>query len=169
MGMGGASSALASRVVCLEKAFSAAALHRPTLQRASASLHLRSITHSPPTESFKRAWQSSTSHEFLLPPLRRNGSPAVRRYSGGVRAEAGDVALASTAAKASKKEQKKGKGQSEATKVTPKSEDFSQWYLDIIREAELADYGPVRGTMVIRPYGYGIWEAIQASLTNTAT
>lgn len=77
------------------------------------------------------------------------------------------MALASPAAKQSKKEVKKGKGQSEATKVTPKSEDFSQWYLDIIREAELADYGPVRGTMVIRPYGYGIWEAIQVRRQRT--
>ena len=41
---------------------------------------------------------------------------------------------------------------------------FRRWYLDVIREAELADYGPVRGTMVIRPYGYGIWEHIQAWL-----
>ena len=38
------------------------------------------------------------------------------------------------------------------------------WYLDVIREAELADYGPVRGTMVIRPYGYGIWEHVQSWL-----
>ncbi|KAK1296730.1 hypothetical protein QJS10_CPB15g02162 [Acorus calamus] len=45
--------------------------------------------------------------------------------------------------------------------ITPRSADFSAWYLDVIREAELADYGPVRGTMVIRPYGYAIWEAIQ--------
>ena len=34
-------------------------------------------------------------------------------------------------------------------------------YLDVIREAQLADYGPVRGTMVIRPYGYALWEGIQ--------
>ncbi|CAF2378947.1 unnamed protein product [Brassica napus] len=45
--------------------------------------------------------------------------------------------------------------------VTPRSQDFSAWYLDVIASAELADYGPVRGTMVIRPYGYAIWEAIQ--------
>ncbi|KAJ3707269.1 hypothetical protein LUZ61_010974 [Rhynchospora tenuis] len=45
--------------------------------------------------------------------------------------------------------------------VTPRSVDFSAWYLDVIANAELADYGPVRGTMVIRPYGYAIWEAIQ--------
>ncbi|KAK9843430.1 hypothetical protein WJX81_002046 [Elliptochloris bilobata] len=48
--------------------------------------------------------------------------------------------------------------------VTPKSEDFSRWYLDLVREAELADYGPVRGTMVIRPYAYALWEAIQGDL-----
>lgn len=45
--------------------------------------------------------------------------------------------------------------------VTPRSQDFSRWYLDVIALAELADYGPVRGTMVIRPYGYAIWEFIQ--------
>lgn len=48
--------------------------------------------------------------------------------------------------------------------VTPRSVDFSAWYLDVIASAELADYGPVRGTMVIRPYGYAIWEAIQEYL-----
>ena len=48
--------------------------------------------------------------------------------------------------------------------VTPRSQDFSRWYLDVVREAQLADYGPVRGTMVIRPYGYGIWENIQGWL-----
>lgn len=45
--------------------------------------------------------------------------------------------------------------------ITPLSQDFNAWYLDVIANAELADYGPVRGTMVIRPYGYAIWEAIQ--------
>ncbi|KHN03671.1 Proline--tRNA ligase [Glycine soja] len=48
--------------------------------------------------------------------------------------------------------------------ITPRSQDFNAWYLDIIANAELADYGPVRGTMVIRPYGYAIWEAIQEYL-----
>ncbi len=42
--------------------------------------------------------------------------------------------------------------------VTPKSEDFSRWYLDIVRRTELADYTPVKGCMVIRPYGYALWE-----------
>jgi len=45
--------------------------------------------------------------------------------------------------------------------VTPKSVDYSRWYLDVVREAELADYGPVRGTMVIRPYAYAMWENVQ--------
>jgi len=45
--------------------------------------------------------------------------------------------------------------------VTPKSEDFNRWYTDVITKAQLADYGPVKGTMVIRPYGFGIWEAIR--------
>nr|KAJ0225289.1 hypothetical protein LSAT_V11C100045930 [Lactuca sativa] len=43
----------------------------------------------------------------------------------------------------------------------PRSQDFNVWYLDVISQAELADYDPVRGTMVIRPYDYAIWEAIQ--------
>lgn len=44
------------------------------------------------------------------------------------------------------------------------SEDFNQWYTDIIQEAQLADYSPVKGTMVIRPYGYALWEHIQSYL-----
>ena len=46
------------------------------------------------------------------------------------------------------------------------TEDFNQWYTDVIQEAELADYSPVKGTMVIRPYGYAIWENIQKYLDN---
>jgi len=48
--------------------------------------------------------------------------------------------------------------------ITPQSEDFSAWYLDVVRKAELADYTPVKGCMVIRPYGYAIWELIQKDL-----
>jgi len=44
------------------------------------------------------------------------------------------------------------------TAITSQNEDFSQWYVDVIRKAELADYAPVRGCMVIRPYGFRIWE-----------
>jgi len=49
-------------------------------------------------------------------------------------------------------------------KITLKSDDFSKWYGEIIRKAELADYAPIKGMMVIRPYGYSIWENIQSSL-----
>ena len=48
--------------------------------------------------------------------------------------------------------------------ITPRAEDFSQWYLDIVQKAELADYSPVRGCMVIRPNGYAIWEKMQQAL-----
>ena len=48
--------------------------------------------------------------------------------------------------------------------VTPQSEDFSAWYNEVVLRAELADRGPVKGTMVIRPYGYRIWELLQAEL-----
>ena len=45
--------------------------------------------------------------------------------------------------------------------ITPKSEDHSKWYTDVITKAELADYGPVKGTMVIKPYGFAIWELVK--------
>ncbi len=48
--------------------------------------------------------------------------------------------------------------------ITPRSEHFSRWYTDVVRRAELADYTPVKGCMVIRPYGYAIWELMQQSL-----
>src|SRR5687767_8416888 len=50
------------------------------------------------------------------------------------------------------------------TEITKRSEDFSRWYLDVVRRAEMADYSPVKGCMVIRPYGYAIWEHIQRLL-----
>lgn len=48
--------------------------------------------------------------------------------------------------------------------VTPRSEDYSRWYTDVVQMAELADYAPVKGCMVIRPYGYALWEAIREGL-----
>lgn len=50
------------------------------------------------------------------------------------------------------------------TEITPRSQDFSRWYIDVVLRAELADYSPVKGCMVIRPYGYAIWELIQQEL-----
>ena len=48
--------------------------------------------------------------------------------------------------------------------IARKSENFSQWYTDVVRKAELADYSPVRGCMIIRPYGYALWENVQRAL-----
>jgi prolyl-tRNA synthetase len=59
---------------------------------------------------------------------------------------------------------KKPETDSFVTEITPRSQDFSKWYLDVVRKAELADYSPVKGCMVIRPYGYAIWELIQQAL-----
>ena len=51
-----------------------------------------------------------------------------------------------------------------AQKITPRAKDFSEWYNDVIMQAELADYSPVRGCMVIRPHGYRVWELMQSAL-----
>ena len=48
--------------------------------------------------------------------------------------------------------------------ITDMNVDFAKWYTDVITKTELVDYGPVKGTMVIRPYGYAIWENIQNEL-----
>lgn len=53
---------------------------------------------------------------------------------------------------------------SDEKKLTSRAEDFSAWYTDLVLRAELADYSPVRGCMVIRPDGYGIWERMQRAL-----
>lgn len=51
-----------------------------------------------------------------------------------------------------------------AAKLTPRSEDFSRWYNEVVQRADLADYAPVRGCMVIKPYGYTLWENIKEGL-----
>jgi prolyl-tRNA synthetase len=53
---------------------------------------------------------------------------------------------------------------SKQEKITPREKDYNQWYLDVIQAAELADYAPVKGCMVIRPNGYAIWENVQRLL-----
>ncbi|AOG60122.1 prolyl-tRNA synthetase [Spiroplasma helicoides] len=45
-------------------------------------------------------------------------------------------------------------------KITPRDEDFAQWYTDVVKNANLVDYGPVKGTLIFKPYGYAIWENI---------
>jgi prolyl-tRNA synthetase len=51
-----------------------------------------------------------------------------------------------------------------AKNITPRDTDYSQWYLDIVKEAQLAEHSPVRGCMVIKPTGYALWENMQAEL-----
>ena len=51
-----------------------------------------------------------------------------------------------------------------ATKVTPRSEDYSRWYTDVVQMGDLADYSPVKGCMVIKPHGYELWENVKAGL-----
>jgi prolyl-tRNA synthetase len=51
-----------------------------------------------------------------------------------------------------------------AERITPRSESYSDWYVDIVLQAQLADYSPVKGSMVIRPRGYALWERIQRGL-----
>ncbi|TMJ09755.1 MAG: proline--tRNA ligase, partial [Bacillati bacterium ANGP1] len=52
----------------------------------------------------------------------------------------------------------------EASQIPKKDENFSEWYTAVALKAELADYSPVRGFMAIRPYGYALWEGMQAWL-----
>ena len=55
-------------------------------------------------------------------------------------------------------------GRSMAEKITPRDKDYSQWYVDIVLKARLADYSPVKGCMVIRPRGYALWERMRDTL-----
>jgi prolyl-tRNA synthetase len=48
--------------------------------------------------------------------------------------------------------------------ITPRSQDYSQWYLDVVLKADMADYGPVKGCMIIKPYGYAVWEHMQRDM-----
>jgi prolyl-tRNA synthetase len=51
-----------------------------------------------------------------------------------------------------------------AERITPRDQDYSRWYTDVIQQAQLADYAPVRGCMVMRPYGYALWENVKGGL-----
>lgn len=62
------------------------------------------------------------------------------------------------------KPQNDQKQQAFVTEITPQGEDFSRWYIDVIKKAELMDYSPVRGCIVFRPEGFEIWENIQKEL-----
>lgn len=75
-----------------------------------------------------------------------------------------DGSMQTKGKKQQQQQKKKGGKKQDAKAITTREEDFSKWYLDIVREAQLADYGPVRGTMVIRPQGFALWESIQSHL-----
>ncbi|KAL2334765.1 hypothetical protein Fmac_015978 [Flemingia macrophylla] len=115
------------------------------------SLRLTSFTHlfSPPT-SAAVAHRSPAILRRRHHPLRQR--PLASSFS------------AQSAAAETKDRVDNSKNRVTERVITPRSQDFNAWYLDVIANAELADYGPVRGTMVIRPYGYAIWEAIQEYL-----
>ncbi|KAL1822774.1 hypothetical protein ACET3Z_009552 [Daucus carota] len=100
------------------------------------------------TTIFTTTTAASTSASFRTPSPLFTRLP-LRRLS---------AAKLSTAVATEEIEERREK---KAGVIAPRSQDFNGWYLDVIANAELADYGPVRGTMVIRPYGYAIWEAIQ--------
>src|SRR6056297_1968782 len=51
-----------------------------------------------------------------------------------------------------------------AKKITDRKDDYSQWYLDVVKEAKLADHSPVRGSMIIRPNGFAVWENMKQAL-----
>ncbi len=51
-----------------------------------------------------------------------------------------------------------------ADAITPRSKDYAQWYIDVVRRSKLADYSPVRGSMIIRPNGYALWENLKNAL-----
>ncbi len=48
--------------------------------------------------------------------------------------------------------------------ITPKSKDYSQWYLDVVLKTDMVDYSPVKGCMIIKPYGYAVWENMQRDM-----
>jgi len=108
------------------------------------SLKLSSFTH-----LFSSPSTTAISHRSPIILRRRHHQPFTATFS------------AKTPAAETKDRVDNSKNRVPDRVITPRSQDFNAWYLDIIANAELADYGPVRGTMVIRPYGYAIWEAIQ--------
>ena len=61
-----------------------------------------------------------------------------------------------------------GKNKKFVSAITSRDEDFAKWYTDIVKKAELTDYSGIKGCMIIRPYGYAIWENIQADRKKSA-
>ncbi|XP_071701987.1 proline--tRNA ligase, chloroplastic/mitochondrial-like [Rutidosis leptorrhynchoides] len=106
--------------------------------------------------SLTSIFSASSARSSLL--LHRNNHLHIRKVTSTTKVFAKSVPVTEVAP-SPESNQKQASIQEQG--ITPRSQDFNAWYLDVISMAELADYGPVRGTMVIRPYGYAIWEAIQ--------
>src|SRR5882672_12570663 len=64
--------------------------------------------------------------------------------------------------------QKKGPSRMADLKLPSRSEDFSEWYNQLVLRAELADYAPVRGCMIVRPYGWALWRTSRRSSTGAS-
>lgn len=104
--------------------------------------------------SGSKAGNGGISHTLTGNPVRKSFSSIAVVHAQSQRSSGGQK----------KNEQKGKKKDSSSGGITSREEDFSRWYLDVVREAQLVDYGPVRGTMVIRPAGYALWESIQSNL-----
>ncbi|CAI7922335.1 unnamed protein product [Closterium sp. NIES-53] len=160
-------------------------LRSPSLSASPSAVaggFLQSLSATSPSILLPPAWRSRFASAGSSANPASPSSPAIRcesadptvetRTAEGLAGSAAEPEASAKKGKAGKKGGgggggqgkaggKGGAGSADASKIASRSENFSRWYLDVIREAELADYGPVRGTMVIRPYGYAIWEAIQ--------
>ncbi|CAI7902246.1 unnamed protein product [Closterium sp. NIES-54] len=163
-------------------------LRSPSLSASPSAVaggFLQSLSATSPSILLPPAWRSRFASAGSSANPASPSSPAIRcesadptvetRTAEGLAGSAAEPEASAKKGKAGKKGGgggggqgkaggKGGAGSADASKIASRSENFSRWYLDVIREAELADYGPVRGTMVIRPYGYAIWEAIQSWL-----
>src|ERR1700694_2435647 len=87
-------------------------------------------------------------------PSRPRSRLSPRRHAGIVRDSSHEY-LGATGMKETVEEQ-----QDFVKDITKMSDDFDRWYTDVVRKAELADWSGVRGMMVVRPYGWAMWEAI---------
>ena len=155
-------------------AVAAKTLARCTFRVTSIGLHGRHARRRP-----RRAWH------LTIAAIRHSGEPArpaprvrhrgtCRPQGGGAPERPGDRPSASLTPPAGGACDATGRSRlatattlramAKAPVLTPQADDFPRWYQDVVAKAELADNGPVRGTMVILPYGYAIWERMQAEI-----
>eukprot|EP00252_Welwitschia_mirabilis_P003296 TRINITY_DN13389_c0_g1_i1.p1 TRINITY_DN13389_c0_g1~~TRINITY_DN13389_c0_g1_i1.p1 ORF type:complete len:546 (+),score=116.70 TRINITY_DN13389_c0_g1_i1:209-1846(+) len=110
---------------------------------------------------------SSSSSRLWMPtvkPLKASSTAFLPFSTNSISYRCSRIASTADALSLHSRKENESKKSTSAESITPRSKDFNKWYLDVIAAAELGDYGPVRGTMIIRPYGYAIWEFIQKYL-----